>query len=542
MMSMPKKAISLDQFKRFQGFIREKCGFFYEEDRRNVLRDQIHERMVEVNINDYTEYFNFIKFNIKGKDEFQKFLEIITVGETYFYRNKPHFEAFEKNVLPELVKKKQFDSRKTFRLWSAGCSRGAEAHSLAIVIRENLPDFFNWEISILGTDINTQFINQAKRGIYSRRDVRYVPEEYLKKYFEREGNEFYLSDEIKKMVKFDYHNLVTENYCWAEMRRVDVIFCRNVTIYFDAETNKKVNNKFYDCFGPYDFLFLGHAETLWNVSNKFESVEYPGTFIYKKIKYPEEHMKDQIPNISIPDINFAEISAVSKKEEKYKSFHLYRPSSVKSEEKWQEKEDLSSVNKTIFFTEDSNHKDLLGKKDDLSNLLEDKFTSEDPAVLYHEAIKYFKKNDFHQAGYLLDEVLLYDPHNAKVYLMKADILAYKERYEDAILELEKILKFDNLYVEAYYLLGVLFCKIEDFKFAEVKFRKALYIDPYLCLAYFNLTNIYIYNKTYHKAKKELHNLIKILERRSKDEIVELSGDLSVGLLLRVCHNTLSTLK
>ena len=247
--------------------------------------------------------------------------------------------------------------------------------------------------------------------------------------------------------------------------------------------------------------------------------------------------------ISIPEINFADISAVSKADEsenKYKSFKLYRSPEMEPKNKIIDKSDKKFS--PDLFAKDGKYKELFGEKDDLADLFQDEFTTQDPEALYKEAVQYFDKNDYHQAKYLLDEVLLYDSKNAKAYLMKADILANTERYQEAIDEIKKILEFDNLYVEAYYLLGVLYCKIEDFKSAERKFRKVLYIDPYLCLAYFNLTNIYIYQKSVHKAKKELNNLIKILENQPKEEIVKMSGDLSVGLLLRVCRNTFSTLK
>jgi chemotaxis protein methyltransferase CheR len=151
-----------------------------------------------------------------------------------------------------------------------------------MILRDLLPHFAMWDVEILGTDINREALKAASKGVYSKYSVSHMPVKYLSRYFNRVGKKFRLSDEIKADVKYRYHNLVADSYDIPGMKKVDIIFCRNVIIYFEAETMKRVVERFADCIVPDGFLFLGHAETLNYITKAFSPIETHGTIIYQK--------------------------------------------------------------------------------------------------------------------------------------------------------------------------------------------------------------------------------------------------------------------
>ena len=147
---------------------------------------------------------------------------------------------------------------------------------------EVLPSYKEWSISILGTDINRNGLACAKEAIYGEKDIGHLPKEYLDKYFKVQGSTYLLHSDVRELVQFEYHNLVKDPYIDERMQNTDLIFCRNVTIYFNGQTTQRVIENFYNCLAEEGYLFLGHTETLWQITNKFERVEFPQTFIYKK--------------------------------------------------------------------------------------------------------------------------------------------------------------------------------------------------------------------------------------------------------------------
>ncbi|MEJ2200668.1 MAG: CheR family methyltransferase, partial [Desulfuromonadaceae bacterium] len=196
------------------------------------------------------------------------------------------FEALQHVVIPELIKHNR--SRRVLRIWSAGCSTGEEPYSLAMLLLEKFPELVDWEVHILATDINYQALRQAREGVYGERSLRSTEADYRERYFIPVGDRFVMAPEVRNLVQFSHLNLQTGLYPsgYNGTSDVDLLFCRNVMIYFRQETNRKIIERFSRCLRPDGFLFLGQAETLQNLSTQFSSVHCQGGFYYRLLSAP----------------------------------------------------------------------------------------------------------------------------------------------------------------------------------------------------------------------------------------------------------------
>ena len=468
--------LSSDDFALFQELLIDACGLRFEEERKQSLHLALWERLQERGYDSYREYYNLLKFHPEGRLEVRELLDLITVGETYFFRNKAQFNVLMESVLPEIIKRKLSTRDKSIRVWSAGCSRGDEPYSIAIAIKEVLPSNEAWTISILGTDINRNGLACAKEATYAEKDIAHLPKEYLNKYFKVEDCTYLLKSDVRGLVRFHYHNLVKDPFVHETMQRIDLLFCRNVTIYFDAQTTRRVIENLYHSLAPEGYLFLGHTETLWQVTDKFERVEFPQTFVYKKrcSLAPEGAMR---PFMAVPEIKIEDLTRPV-------APMLFPGPTLSERSPSFEVEGLTSIHSQ----------------------------SNDPVAP--------KKND------------------RLTSLSQATRLANDARYKEAADILAQVIEADNLSVEAYYLLGVLSYKSGDLREAETQFRKVIYVNPDSILAYFNLGNIYLYQKKFREAAREFRNAILLSEKRPKDEQIKFCEDLTVEFLLRACRNNL----
>ena len=491
----------------------------------------------------YREYYNLLKFHPEGRAEIRELLDLITIGETYFFRNKAQFDVLMGFVLPEIMQKKLHAQDKCIRVWSAGCSGGDETYSIAIAMMEVVPSYDQWDISILGTDINRNGLGCAKEAIYGEKHIGHLPKEYLGKYFKAGGPPYLLNASVRESVQFEYHNLAKDPFLHEGMQNADVIFCRNVIIYFDGQTTERVIDNFHNCLAQDGYLFLGHTETLWQITQKFERVEFPQTFLYKKrlVPFQEDAMKPFIglPEIAIGDLtlpptSIGDFEAGVKNSRSRPTLNDAAPSNWGTE-------GLTSVKDTAakqgFFREE-----LRSGLQGTPRFLE---TSEGPPDTGEEAESAHKGPNLcleeinnQTAPPSPNQTIRQDTNPLYAHLTKATLLANEAKYKEATEMLAKIIEVDNLSVDAYYLLGVLSYKSSNLAEAETQFRKVIYVDPDSVLAYFNLGNMYLYQKKLKEAAREFKNAIRLLEKRPKDEQVRFCEDFTVEFLLRACRNRL----
>ncbi len=259
-------------FDKFRDAIYNETGINFTVANRSILESRLKERLRTLQLSSIDEYYRVVTGD---REEMRAFLDSVTTNLTRFFRNAAHMEAFEHYVIPELVKTKR-NSERVLRVWSAGCSSGEEPYTIAMVMKEAVPPGFT--ISIVGSDISLKSLMVGREGYYSESRVKNVPEKYLDKYFERHESGYRINDEIRRLVTFDYHNLKHD----SGLRNQDVVFCRNVLIYFDEAAQRATVNRLWDVMAPYSFLFIGHSESLFGMNTRFEFLKTDWACLYRK--------------------------------------------------------------------------------------------------------------------------------------------------------------------------------------------------------------------------------------------------------------------
>jgi chemotaxis protein methyltransferase CheR len=260
-------------FELYRKLIYNESGIHFTATNRSILEGRLKERLRQNGIANTKVYYTAISAN---KEELKVFLDAITTNLTRFFRNQPHFDALEHFVLPELIALKKPAGDFTVRVWSAGCSTGEEPYTVAMLLSEKLPPNFKFEI--VASDLSLKCLMTAKEGFYDKNHIEGIPDAYLKKYFDAAENGYKIKDSLKTKIRFDYHNLKNA----SPWKNFDIIFCRNVLIYFDEAAQTVVVNHFWDSMAAKGFLYIGHSESLFGMATKFEFVKNQWTTLYKK--------------------------------------------------------------------------------------------------------------------------------------------------------------------------------------------------------------------------------------------------------------------
>ena len=262
-----------EEFSKFRVLIYDESGIHFSDTNRAILESRLRERLKKSNLGTVAEYYQLIR---REEGELKILLDSVTTNLTRFFRNTAHFQTFEHYVVPQIVEKKKPLSKKEVRIWSAGCSTGEEPYSLAITLKEILPP--GYQVEIVASDLSLKSLMAAKEGYYPSTRTGDIPEKYLNRYFEKVTDGYRVCDEIKQMIRFDYHNLKFD----SGQRNLDIIFCRNVIIYFDDVAQKAVINKFWEAMDNQSYLFIGHSESLFGMDTKFEFVKTDWATLYRK--------------------------------------------------------------------------------------------------------------------------------------------------------------------------------------------------------------------------------------------------------------------
>jgi len=262
-----------EQFSQFRALIYDESGIHFSDNNRAILESRLRERLKRADLESISDYYALIR---REEGELKILLDSVTTNLTRFFRNNAHFQSFEHFVIPDILDKKKAEKRAEIRIWSAGCSTGEEPFSLAIMLKELLPPAYKAEIT--ASDLSLKSLMTAKEGYYPETRIGDVPEKYLKRYFETVADGYRVGDEIKKIISFDYHNLKFD----SGLRDLDIVFCRNVIIYFDEAAQKAVIDKFWTAMADHSYLFIGHSESLFGMDTKFEFVKTDWATLYRK--------------------------------------------------------------------------------------------------------------------------------------------------------------------------------------------------------------------------------------------------------------------
>ncbi len=273
--------LTVEKFVKLRDIVYGKTGLFFETKKIYFAKKRLAKRMEALSLEEVDDYINLLTFKDKMGREMQEFLNLMTTNETYFFREENQLKAFSDFCLPEVMARKKQMRSKSLRIWSAGCSSGEEPYTLGILLKEKIPDFHNWNIEILGTDIDTVILEKAAKGFYQERSVRFVPPLSLSKYFTPKDDGFAVAPLLKSMVRFRHLNLF-ESTRMRTMRGIDFIFCRNVLIYFDDGSRKSVMANFYDSLNPGGYVYLGHSESITRITGAYDIKRAGGLILHQK--------------------------------------------------------------------------------------------------------------------------------------------------------------------------------------------------------------------------------------------------------------------
>ena len=438
------------------------------------------------------EYYEYLIQNYyENSAEIKLLLDEITVQETYFFRDKNQFQALIEYVLPALIEEKRHKDR-SLRIWSAGCSTGEEPYTIAMILNEYFSNILDWDILIRATDVNMNALKKAEQAIYRKHSLRGVSDFIKSKYFFRDGMSYSLKDSIKSMVNFTYFNLASDTFLpVGKGNKWDIIFCRNVIIYFHKERIRSLLERFYRALHDTGYLFLGFSENIFSYSNDFESVHYENSFFYKKKSPKASPDKSRLPK---PIMHYQKKKALEKRHSKA------RQKSILSEEETFEKK-LDAI-KDLFYLE-----------------------KYDKAYQKMAGIRIIPKEK--EIEYLF---------------LKARILSNLSKLDEANHLINLILSKDSLNKEAYFLRALIQFTLNNINDAIASFRKVLYVDADYVLARLYLGDLYRMNGNQKFARREYQNALITLEKNIQIDLGPFASGFSAEILAQTFVNKIRSLE
>lgn len=486
----------------FQEFLECHTGLHFDRRNLRLLERGLLRRLRAVQAQDYATYFTYLEAHREDRGELKKLLSLLTVGETYFFRYRSDREALVQQVMPELLRQRQ--AQRSLRIWSAGCSTGEEPYSLAILLLEHFPQLAHWRIDLLATDINKRALRHARQGVYGNHALRLTAGPYREKYFREVGDGLFLLDErVRRLVRFAYLNLQEETFPSIESGTadVDLIFCRNVLIYFRRETTQRVVERLHGCLRPDGFLFLGHAESLNGMTERFQRVHQHGAFFYQPTPGPTRIATPELPSSPVP----ASIPTVS----------------------------LPVLPKPFLTA--SGPLPLVDARSATPNCPGELSTR------LTEARQAFNSEDFFRSEQLYCEILRHHPGEVEALVGMGLLHANRGRYQEARQMCARAIALDDLCPPAYLLRGLILDMEGEPERAAVEYQKVLWLDLKFVVARFYLAKVSHRLGRQEEAVREMRTVLRQVERLAEETIIPFSGGLSREVFLEICRDDLARL-
>jgi chemotaxis protein methyltransferase CheR len=273
--------LSEEEFRLLRDFIHERFGLYFEDGQKASLRGRLVGRLVSLDLFSFEDYYKYLRFGPQRHEELAQMVSHLTNNETYFFRESPQLQVFSEHVLRTLKESKMKSGERALRILSAGCSTGEEALTLAMIVYDSGQFFWNWDVQITGLDVDPAALEKAQRGVYHQNSFRAMSPAVLDRHFVKKGPGAQVKDTVRRMVTFRPGNLL-DPQSFRGLAPLDVIYCRNVLIYFSDSAILKAVRLFHDLLAPGGSLFLGHAESLSRVTDIFTPIRFQGAMVYQK--------------------------------------------------------------------------------------------------------------------------------------------------------------------------------------------------------------------------------------------------------------------
>lgn len=499
---MAKKTISSipePLLARLNKYISENLGLYFPGKRWNDLRDKFLLASIEFGFSDVEKCINWLFSTPLTQEQVETLSSYLTIGETNFYRDQNIYNELERHVLPELINSRR-KTGKNVRIWSAGCSSGEEPYSIAILLYKMIPDLKDWNISILATDINPRVLKKAKEGIYNKWSFRGTPEWVKDGYFSKtRENNYKIKPYIKKMVTFSYHNLANDPYpsLLNNTSAIDIIFCRNVIMYFRLQLVKKIIKRFYRSLLDGGWLLVSRSEGSSVHISRFVTVNLPDAIFFRKDLSKSgvvEEFQVKTP-VSIYDYD----------PEVFPEVPLPTPESPPLPV-W----------------------DVITK-----SKREKPKTEEVKQKTYEEVMTLYEQGNYPEVENILTEHLLQNQKNHKAMTLLAKACSNQGKFSKAIEWCEKEIAINKFNPGCYYLLALIFQEQGKIEEAISSLNRSIYLDSNYVLAHYTLGNIILRKGNFKKAEKHFDNALSILSTYKKDDIIHESDGVSAGRLIEI---------
>lgn len=493
--------ISGELIDLFGHYIEEHLGLCFPKERKKDLEKALLSASRELGFQDAESCIRSFLLAPPSRTQIEVLASHLTVGETYFFRDRKSFDVLREHVLPDLIQSRKSSGR-YLRIWSAGCASGEEPYSIAILLHSMIPDIHEWNISILATDINPSFLQKAARGIYGEWSFRGMPKSFKKIYFRKtEKVRYELVPEIRKTVVFKYHNLAEDIYpsLANNTNAMDLILCRNVLMYFSREGQREVSRKLYQSIVENGWLLVSPVEISAALFSPLVQVNFQGTALYRKCASETE------PDLCTPSPDIS----LFKKEE-------FPETKIKSnpEKEW------------IFDPEIK-----------MESEQEKTPPVAPPAPLYEKAFDLYEQGLYPEAEHEAN-LLLNSGDEARVLPLLARIYANQGKLDDALGACEKAISLDKLNPRGHYLLAAIQQEMGLVEESASSLKRVLYLNPDFILAYFSLGDIARKKGNSAESRRHFENALSVISRYGRNELVPESDGISAGRLAEIIKTNL----
>ncbi len=507
-------SVSPGLLARLAEFVAERTALCFPQARWGELERGIGSAAREWGFANAESYIDWLLGSTPTRREVETVASHLTVGETYFFRERKSFEAFEQHILPDLVRLRQATERR-LRIWSAGCATGPEPYSIAILLHKNLPDLKDWNVTLLGTDINPAFLRRAAEGEFNSWAFREGLEEVNGTYFEKTRKDHLkVCRPIQQMVTFAYLNLAEDVYpsLLNNTNAMDVIFCRNVLMYFTPRSAEKVVERLYRCLVEGGWLLVSPVERSQAVFSRFATVSVDGVQCYRK-------ESEQAP--------------CSRRVEDRSDDHRLLP-----------EQELPGISDVVEVANPAATMDLEtaeaseaseGSTSSPGQQLEAALSGPPgPTVdAYREALALYEQGRYAEAEQEASDLLLREPDRPEAMGLLARVYANRGRLGEALAWCEKAIAADKLEPGYHFLRANILHEQGVFEEASLSLRRALYLEPKFVLAYFALGSLALQQGRAGAARKYFHCARALAGARPAGEVLSESDGITAGRLTEI---------
>jgi chemotaxis protein methyltransferase CheR len=532
---MPELAASIALFAKF---ISRSMGLHFTQERLFELKQKIVPLARDAGYPEVEQYLLWLMSTPLSREQLETLARALTIGETYFLRDPRSYQVLEQQLLPELVAQRRGTDR-SLRFWSAGCSTGEEPYTLAILLSRIIPDLANWKISLLATDINPQALERGRQGIYSQWSFRNSPPWLMDYFTKTDDGRYQIIPRIKNMVRFEYLNLADDRVATegGGTDFLDVIFCRNVMLYFEPVQIERTVAKFHSALGKDGWLFVGPTEVDQNLIKGFTCRRFPGAFVLSKRADAGQSTELPHPTLQLPEVPaFTQAGPKSVAHRPTQPIQPGVSQAVGSQTHGTKADDSSGTGPQL----ESPVLDYRQAEPEVSHsaAASDFSTAASPASAaeghdYSEALALYRDGHYQQAADSVRRALAAGPQPAETLSLGARALANIGRLAEARELCEHAIAADRLAARNHYLLSVILEQQGDLPGATSSLKNVLFIDHDHLLAYFALGNLSRQTGDARESERNFNNALKLLEKLDPHELLPEAEGMTAGSLAQM---------